>query len=164
MTPSYILTADLDPDSFAWLDGLRRTHFPPARNLLPAHITLFHRLSSARTGRLATSALPDGPEPILVDAPILLGFGVAIRMRSLRLELLRAEIRGAMGGEFSGQDIQPWRPHVTIQNKVTSDAAKRLYRDLGDDFEPRSGAVTGLLVWEYLGGPWKLESRLSFAR
>jgi hypothetical protein len=47
MDRSFILTAELDPASFAWLDWLRREHFPPERNLLPAHLTLFHRLSSA---------------------------------------------------------------------------------------------------------------------
>ena len=39
-----IVSALLDPDSFAWLDGLRRAHFPAERNLLDAHLTLFHAL------------------------------------------------------------------------------------------------------------------------
>lgn len=30
---TYILTAELDPESFAWLDALRREHFLPERNL-----------------------------------------------------------------------------------------------------------------------------------
>src|SRR6478736_2886397 len=59
MDRTFILTAELDPASFDWLDGLRRVHFPPARNLLPAHLTLFHRLSPAQTDRLgAISACP----------------------------------------------------------------------------------------------------------
>jgi hypothetical protein len=28
--------------SFAWADGLRRAHYPPERNRLKAHVTLFH--------------------------------------------------------------------------------------------------------------------------
>jgi len=44
METTYILTAEMDDDSFAWLAGLRRRHFPPERNFLPAHLTLFHRL------------------------------------------------------------------------------------------------------------------------
>ncbi|NJM07417.1 2'-5' RNA ligase family protein [Candidatus Gracilibacteria bacterium] len=39
-----ILTVLLDEDTFRRFDGLRRTHFPPQRNLIPAHITLFHAL------------------------------------------------------------------------------------------------------------------------
>jgi|SRR4051812_40380682 hypothetical protein len=70
---TYILTAEMDPESFAWLDRLRQQHFPPERNLLSAHLTMFHRLSSAQTARLDDFDVPDGPVPILLGAPILLG-------------------------------------------------------------------------------------------
>ena len=39
-----IVTALMGGADFAWADGLRRAHFPPERNWLPAHITLFHHL------------------------------------------------------------------------------------------------------------------------
>ena len=51
---SIIVSALLDPDSFAWLDGLRRSHFPVERNLLDAHLTLFHAL--------APSLEPEAPD------------------------------------------------------------------------------------------------------
>lgn len=162
MAPTFILTAELDPASFEWLDGLRRDHFPTERNLLPAHLTLFHRLSSAQTDRLCEVRFSRGPIPILLEAPLLLGFGVAIRIRSPELEEARAAARLAMGGEFSRQDSQGWRPHVTVQNKVSADDAKQLHQELTTGFEPRAGAVTGLLVWEYLNGPWKPVDRLPF--
>lgn len=162
MDRTFILTAELDSSSFAWLDGLRREHFPAERNLLPAHLTLFHRLSSAQTARFDVLELPATPVPVLYDAPILLGFGVAVRVRSSELDHVRAAARDAMGGEFSRQDNQAWRPHVTIQNKASADVARRLHRDMKSGFVRRAGAVTGLLVWEYLGGPWKLVERLPF--
>ncbi|WP_271594785.1 2'-5' RNA ligase family protein [Bradyrhizobium sp. CCBAU 65884] len=68
-----------------------------------------------------------------------------------------------MRGAFSRQDSQPWRPHVTIQNKVTADAARQLHQALEGKFEPRPGTVTGLLVWEYFGGPWRPVRRLPLA-
>ena len=39
-----ILTLMLDEGTQAWLDALRRAQFPPERNLVPAHVTLFHAL------------------------------------------------------------------------------------------------------------------------
>ena len=39
-----ILTAELPPDLHRWATELRRAHFPPERNLLEAHVTLFHAL------------------------------------------------------------------------------------------------------------------------
>jgi hypothetical protein len=162
MDKNYILTAELDDESFAWLDGLRREHFPPERNLLRAHLTLFHRLSPAQWGRLGGFDIPSAPVAILVDSPALLGSSVAMRIRSTGLERLRAAARLEMGGQFSRQDNQPWRPHVTVQNKVSADAARRLHLVLTNDFVKRAGVATGLLVWEYLGGPWKLAERIGF--
>ena len=163
MGQTFILTAELDPDSFAWLDGLRRAHFPPERNLLPAHLTLFHRLSSAQAERLEDVAEPAAPIPILYERIRLLGSGVAIEAGCPALAQLRAAARHTMGGEFSRQDSQGWRPHVTIQNKVAGAAARQLHDDLLTRFQPRAGSVCGLLIWEYLDGPWRLARRLPFA-
>ena len=52
MATTYILTAEMDEDSFGWLDRLRRRYFPPERNFLPAHLTLFHLLSPDQVARL----------------------------------------------------------------------------------------------------------------
>ena len=38
----FIVTAELPADLLAWSDALRRAHFPPERNWLKAHVTLFH--------------------------------------------------------------------------------------------------------------------------
>ena len=43
-TAPLIVTATLPPSEFAWADALRRAHFPPERNYLQAHVTLFHAL------------------------------------------------------------------------------------------------------------------------
>jgi hypothetical protein len=51
---------------------------------------------------------------------------------------------------------------VTVQNKASADTAKTLFAALSDTFATRTGHATGLLVWEYLGGPWKLARRLAF--
>jgi 2'-5' RNA ligase superfamily len=163
MDPTYILTAEMDDASFARLDALRREHFPPERNFLSAHISMFHRLVPAQAARLRDLTLPPSPLAVRFDALLPLGFGVAIRVRSDELERLRDDIRAAIGGEFSSQDRQPWRPHVTIQNKVTAEAARLLQQQLDQSFAAREGTVTGLLLWEYLGGPWKFVERLAFA-
>jgi hypothetical protein len=163
MDRTFILTAELDGASFDWLDELRRAHFPPERNLLPAHLTLFHRLSPAQSGRLCDAPLPAAPIPMLCDGVRLLGSGVAIEITCPELARLRTALRSAMGDELSRQDSQGWRPHVTIQNKVTATAARSLCGALQAGFAPRAGMVCGLLVWEYLNGPWRLERRLPFA-
>ncbi len=39
-----IVAAIFGAQDHMYLDGLRRTHFPPERNRLAAHLTLFHHL------------------------------------------------------------------------------------------------------------------------
>ena len=102
------------------------------------------------------------PSSFASTASSFLGFGVAIGVRSAALERLRSNARTEIGGEFSRQDSQPWKPHVTVQNKVTAVSARQLQYALEQGFAERVGAATGLLVWEYLGGPWKLVDRIAF--
>jgi hypothetical protein len=160
---TYILTAELDDASFDWLDALRREHFPPERNVLSAHLTMFHRLSGAQIERLPLVAIPDQPIDLDVDGLRFLGGGVAFNLRSPGLARLREAIIAAMAGELSRQDAQKWTPHVTVQNKVKTEIARDLFATLSEDFASRAGHATGLLVWEYLNGPWRLIRRLPFA-
>ena len=39
-----LVTAELPPDIYSWAEGLRRQHYPPERNRVRAHVTLFHAL------------------------------------------------------------------------------------------------------------------------
>ena len=45
----FVLTLEMDGESFAALDALRRRYYTPERNLVPAHVTLFHRLPGERS-------------------------------------------------------------------------------------------------------------------
>ena len=47
-----ILTLALDADSAAFFEGERRRHFPPERNIIPAHLTLFHHLPGDEEQRI----------------------------------------------------------------------------------------------------------------
>jgi hypothetical protein len=158
----YILAAQLDAGSFSWLDALRRAHFPPERNVLSAHLTMFHRLSPQQVARVQTVPLPDGPIPVQFDSVMFIGFGNAIRATSPALDRLRADVKAAIGDGLSRQDNQRWTPHVTIQNKVGADAARQLHATLAEAFASRTGSVVGLQVFEYLSGPWRLAQSLPF--
>jgi 2'-5' RNA ligase len=154
---SLIVTLALDPESFAWLDGLRRRHFPPERNFLPAHLTLFHHLPEDPAAGVA-DALADAAG---TGAPRLefagwrsLGRGVAQDVRSEALVALRARLAAAFAPFLTRQDAQGFRPHVTVQNKVEPAVARALLAELAATFVPRTGAGVGLTLWRYLDGPW----------
>jgi 2'-5' RNA ligase len=160
-----IVSALLDADSFAWLDGMRRAHFPAERNFLDAHLTLFHalppslepelkgRLSSLTRGRRLTAQ---------VSGFVSLGRGVAVRIVSSELVALRGELAEAFHGLLTPQDAAPWRPHVTIQNKVTPAEARDLLARLSSALQPRRIEVVGLAAWWYRCGPWEPLARFPF--
>ena len=162
-----IVTALFGAEDFAWLDGLRRRYFPPERNIVPAHCTLFHhlapelgpelkqRLSTATRGVRAPSAQIGG----VLD----LGGGVAFRIESDALDTIRSDLAEAFAPMLVPQDRAGWRPHVTVQNKVARPEAKALLDELRSGFERRPVRIAGLASWWYRGGPWEPHSRHMFA-
>ena len=146
----------------AWLDAQRTAHFPAERNLLQAHLTMFHHLPPSlegevrqRLGELAREGAPVARIASLMS----LGRGVAYRIDSPSLEDCRGYLADLWCDVLTPQDRAPWRPHVTIQNKVEPAEAKALLDRLKHGFRPRPLAITGFAAWWYRGGPWEPLSR-----
>jgi hypothetical protein len=160
-----IVSALFDAEDFAWLNALRRAHFPPERNQLDAHLTLFHHLppSIAPELKRRLGQMTQGGRPAaMADGLINLGRGVAIRIHSPELGALREELARAFAGLLTPQDAAGWRPHVTVQNKVAPAQARALLAQLSSDFHPRPVRIAGLAAWWYRGGPWELLARYPF--
>jgi len=155
-----ILTAEAEPFAAARFDALRRAYFPPERNQLAAHITMFHALPGSECDAVLrqVAAAARGLTPIEVEASGLrsLGRGVALTLRSEALAALRADLAHSFAGVLTAQDAQGWRAHVTVQNKVTSAVARATLAALSAGFVPWHFRVTGVGVWRYDGGPWEL--------
>lgn len=160
-----ILTATMGAADFAWADGLRRAHFPAERNKVPAHITLFHHLphsvEAELLSRMAAICAEKAPEARLAGL-LNLGNGVAFRIDSPGLEILRADLADAFHGLLTPQDMARPRFHITVQNKVRAESARALFEQLNAGFRPRSLTISGLSAWRYLGGPWGLIRAMPF--
>ena len=165
-TRPLIVTARLDPVSQTYFDELRQQHFPPERNHLAAHLTMFHALPADAiedANLLLTDVTDRNPSP---DAEVCevrsLGNGVAFTICSGDLERLREEIASAFRKRLTRQDSQRWRPHITVQNKVRPENARELLKVLTGSFEPWTVSVESLDLWYYDRGPWKLVRRFGF--
>ena len=156
-----ILAAALDDETFARLDALRREHFPPERNVLSAHLTMFHKLPGleidAVVADLAEVTARTPPLPLRVAAPFFMGRGSAFAIEAPGLRALRATLARRWEAWLTPQDAQPWRPHVTVQNKVERDEARALHAALSAAHEPWEGTCLALALWRYRGGPWEAE-------
>ena len=162
-----IVTALFGRADTAFFDTMRRTHFPPERNQLDAHLTLFHHLPPSMADELKHRL---NGETRGVRAPIAkasglmsLGRGVAYRIDSPELVAIRARLADAFTGMLTPQDAGGWRAHVTIQNKVPPQVAKVLLASLSQGFVAREVEIAGLGAWWYRGGPWEALSRHMFA-
>lgn len=165
MAGALIVTAEMGGEDQAWLDCLRRTHFPPERNQLAAHLTVFHALPPSLEGevrhRLADAAKARPPRADIAGL-MDLGGGVAFRVVSDDLDAIRADLAEAFRGSLSAQDARGWRPHVTLQNKVAPKAARALLGELQSGFAPRRLVIKGLGLHRYLGGRWENLAVYSF--
>ena len=165
MNAPIIVAAILAPADLAWADGLRRAHFPPERNRLPAHLTLFHHLPPSAGDELARRlrVIAAAPRPAAeVDRVRKLGGGVALDVRTPDLVAMRAALADGFAGQLTPQDAAGWRPHITIQNKVTAAAAAALHAALSRDFRPRPIGIAGIATHHYVEGDWQPIARFMF--
>jgi 2'-5' RNA ligase len=154
-----ILTAMPEPRAQAHFQAMRDRHFPPERNIVPAHLTLFHHLPGSQRGdveaRLKLIARLTPPLTAEVAGVRSLGGGTAYDIRCDALVDLRAELAHAWRTLLIPQDREGFRPHVTFQNKVTGKQAKALQSLLAASFVPWHFTVSGMTLWRYLDGPWE---------
>jgi hypothetical protein len=160
-----IVTADFAASDFAWLEGLRRAHYPSDQNRVPVHLTMFQGLppSAVEDVRRQLALHSAAPPPRATIAGLMnLTSGVAFRVVSDELETIRDSIADHFHGLLCAPDAAGWRPHVTIQNKVPPKQARALIAGLERDFRPRPLGVAGLSVHRYRGGPWETVGTYAF--
>ena len=161
-----ILTAELPGELHRRFTDLRTAHFPPERNYLEAHVTLFHAIPAhygdevrRYLARLAGEVAPIAGE---VEGLMSLGGGTAIKLVSPDLLALRDGIADHLHGMLTAQDQHRPRLHVTIENKVASKEAKALQAQLAGTILPQRFAFPGLALHAYRGGPWEFVRRFAF--
>lgn len=166
MANPFILTAKLPEHIHLWADELRKKHFPPERNHLHAHVTMFHAFAPSLLEELKgfvpqvvrEFAAPEAEITGLMD----LGKGTAIRLHSPGLLAIRGLIAEHFHGSLTDQDLHEPRPHITIQNKVTKEEARALQAELAPQIENQRFAFPALELHLYQGGPWEFVKGFPF--
>ena len=160
------MTAMLDANSARTLEALRQRYFPAALNRVPAHLTLFHHLPGedlrAVSERLAALCCKQAAMAFGIVGTRFLGRGVAFEVACPPLVAVREALAADWRDRLTAQDRQGYRPHVTIQNKVTPAEARTTQERLLDVL-PIAGELQGLRLWHYRGGPWDEAGRFAFA-
>jgi 2'-5' RNA ligase len=164
--PPIILTLQLDATTSRYFQALRERHFPPERNFINAHLTLFHHLPGSEEAAVVDAvkqAALRTPFSVTAAGVLTLGQGVAIRMQSDELLAVRAQLAQAFAQWLIPQDRASFRPHITIQNKTTPASAALLFNDMRQTFQVFDARAEGIEVWRYLGGPWQAITCIPFS-
>lgn len=161
-----IVTAKMDEESFEFLNGLRKQYFPPERNFLTAHITLFHHLPGERLDEiedyLKIIASRQYEFKMIFSTLKFIGKGTIVQIESTELISLRNKLSNHWSDWLTPQDKQKFAPHVTVQNKTEPNEARQIYENLNQSWQSRVGTATALQLWHYRGGPWQLANEFNF--
>ena len=153
MSGALILSARFEEKAQGFFQSVRDTHFPRDLNIVPAHLTLFHKLPGdehdAVTHAIAKRTGDLEPLPARVIDVRFFGTGGGFLIDCPGLVELRASLVGDFGPWLGAQDRQRHKPHVTYQNKVTKAAATRAYEQVLADFVPFGTKVVALDLWWY---------------
>ena len=160
------MTLEIDTRAQERFDRERAALFPPGRTRVGAHVSLFHAVPASyepevRAG-LAEAAADREPFPVEVYELMSLGRGVAYRLSSTHLLALHRQLQVRWWEQLSPQDRQGFRPHVTVQNKVSPEVASRTLTRLRQRFTPFEVTAQALRLWRYQGGPWASLERFPF--
>lgn len=148
-----------DEETSGRLERLRQRFFPPERNVVPAHLCLFHALPSEQDRLLVE--LFDGEAqrfptiPLVFSSILPMGAGFGLSVDAPRLLTLHRRLATACSPWLTPQDRQPFRLHVTLMNKAKRNDARQALAEFQAEFEPWGGMGDSIEVWAYLGGPWK---------
>lgn len=110
MVAPLILALRFDDTSVTPLDSLRRRHFPPERNMIPARLTLFHALPGEHEADVAAllRRLAASTPTLVVRFPAVrfLGRGVALVAEYPELVALRRVLARHWHAWLGNQDRQ----------------------------------------------------------
>ena len=159
-----VATLEMEPSAQDYFNGLRQAHFPAERNYLNAHLTLFHALPHEPwiIDDLILLAKERKPFEVTAQTIISLGGGTAFKITSAELPGIHNHLRERWFEFLTPQDRQKRNFHITVQNKVEPQQAKKLQSELDQSFKPFRFTIMAFKLWRYLGGPWEHLTTIHF--
>jgi 2'-5' RNA ligase len=159
-----VVTLAFDDAAQQRFDAERARLFPKGRTEVGAHVTLFHALPGELEARVRTDlALHAGPAfAVGVGGVLPLGRGAAYALVSTELAHRHRVLQQLWWPHLTAQDRQGYRPHVTVQNKVSPAEARATLTVLRRAFRPYEVRAEGFVLWRYDDGPWTELARVPF--
>ena len=151
-----VVTLKIDEHSQLFFNEKRTMFFPAHANYVDAHITLFHKLPSINLDiEIGMTQFAQHKKfDLLISDIILFETSVSYAIESPQLLHLHAEMQSKFDPYLILNDRKILKPHITIQNKVTTYKAQKTHVLLLKDFNPFVVKAIGFTSWYYLKGYW----------
>ena len=148
------------------LSALRARYFSKTR-LKTAHITVFHNLPDLHEAaiRMSLTAVADNQQGSIAVAACglySLGRGWALRLNSPELKSIQLSLQSQFKPWLQPQDLQPYRPHITLANKLERQQQPAIRQALAAEPLPTTLQVLGLGLHRYMDGEWDLLDTFGF--
>ncbi|MEO9139205.1 MAG: 2'-5' RNA ligase family protein [Jatrophihabitans sp.] len=159
-----VITLAVDDVAQQHFDAERTRLFPVGRTQVGAHVTLFHAVPGELEAQVRNDLVQAcGPRfPVGVAGVLPLGRGAAYALASPELARRHRALQRQWWPYLTAQDQQGFRPHVTVQNKVSPAEARATLALLRRAFRPYEISATGFVLWRYDDGPWTELARFEF--
>ncbi len=151
-----VVTLKIDEPSQLFFNQKRIMFFPAYANYVNAHITLFHKLPANNIDietKLTTFAKHASFELRITDI-LLIEKSVSYSITSTVLQHLHIKMQMKFDTYLICNDRKILKPHITIQNKVTTYKAQKTQALLLKDFKPFVVNALGFTSWYYVKGYW----------
>ncbi|KAL9580932.1 MAG: hypothetical protein Q9212_004193 [Teloschistes hypoglaucus] len=163
---TYILALATDAAHHQAMTALRNRYFPPKLNKLSAHVALFRALPGSELSKIEESVQKlvryYHPFPIIADDPFKLSHGIGVEVRAPPARTIYSKLKEQWNNFLSTQDLG-FKPHYTIQNKVDDEEmVRKSFEQVQREFGGSTGTVTGLSLYLYDRGFWRLKKMYSF--
>ena len=151
-----VVTLKIDEHSQLFFNEKRIMFFPAHANYVDAHITLFHKLPSINLDiEIGMTQFAQHKKfDLLISDIILFETSVSYAIESPQLLHLHAKMQSKFGPYLIRNDRKIMKPHITIQNKVTTYKAQKTHALLLKDFKPFVVKAIGFTSWYYVKGYW----------
>ncbi|KAI4195434.1 MAG: hypothetical protein LQ350_007198 [Teloschistes chrysophthalmus] len=165
---TYVLSLATDAAHHQAMTALRNKYFPPKLNKLSAHVALFRALPGSELPKIEESVQKlvryYQPFPIIADDPFKLSHGIGVEVRAPPARTIYSTLKEQWNNFLSKQDLN-FKPHYTIQNKVDDEEmVRKAFEQVRSEFGGSTGTVTGLSLYLYDRGFWRLKKIYSFGQ
>jgi hypothetical protein len=160
-----MLTVAIEQNALRFFDALKKIYYPQEPGAMGAHIRLIGQLplSDFVENDIAAAASRFSSFTISVKSPVASGNRVFYPLEAPQLRQLFDLLLERWNQWLLPQDKKFLIPEIVIQGHASEEEATELLQFLQQQFSSFNVTATGLQLWAFEEGRWRLQREFAFA-